>query len=201
MKIGSRDVRPDHWAVCRMVKPQSTVLDLGCGTGDLLDLLVKERNVKGQGIEWQEESIYQCVEKGLTVLHGDIETGLGDFPSASFDYVILNQSMQEVRNVEFVLAEALRVGRQAIVGFPNFCHWRARLDLFFKGQTPVSRALPYRWNNTPNLHYLSMKDFEVFCDEKKINVIQSLGLTAQGQAPFLHNLLSETVVFQIEKDL
>ena len=199
MLVGARDVRPEHWAIAQMIEPGSTALDLGCGQGDLLDLLVKERRVKGQGIELREESIYQCVEKGLTVLHGDIESGLGEFPDKAFDYVILNQSMQEVRNVEFVLKEALRVGRKAIVGFPNMCHWRARLDIFFGGRTPVSRALPYRWHNTPNLHYLSIKDFKEFCKEKGLRILDSYGLTLRGPTPCCPNLLGENAVFKIEQ--
>ncbi len=199
MRVGSRGVRPDHWAISRMIEPGSTVLDLGCGKGDLLALLVGERQAKGQGIELKEESIYECVEKGLTVLHGDIEGGLGEFPDKAFDVVILNQSMQEVRDVEFVLKEALRVGRAAIVGFPNMCHWRSRLDVFFRGRTPVSPALPHRWHNTPNLHYLSLKDFEEFCLEKGLDVLEFYGLTSTGRAPIFPNLLGETVVYKIKE--
>jgi methionine biosynthesis protein MetW len=199
MRPGTRGMRPDHWAIARMIETNATALDLGCGKGELLELLVKERGVKGQGIELREESIYQCVEKGLTVLHGDIESGLGEFPAKAFDYVILNQSMQEVRNVEFVLKEALRVGRKAIVGFPNFCHWRARLDIFFRGRTPVSPALPHRWHNTPNLHYLSVKDFEEFCGEKGLTVLESYGLTHRGRVSLWPNFFGETAVFKIQE--
>jgi methionine biosynthesis protein MetW len=190
-------MRPDYAAILRMVERGSRVLDLGCGKGDLLNLLVKEKAVKAQGIELREESIYECVEKGLTVLHGDIEGGLGEFPDKSFDYVILNQSMQETRNVEFVLKEALRVGKKAIIGFPNMCHWRARFDVFFRGRTPVSPALPYRWHNTPNVHFLSLRDFEEFCREKGLRVMAREGLTARGRARFWPNLFGESAVFSI----
>lgn len=128
---------------------------------------------------------------------GTLRGGLGEFPDKSFDYVILNQSMQETRNVEFVLKEALRVGKKAIVGFPNMCHWRARLDVFFLGRTPVSRALPYRWHNTPNVHFLSLKDFEEFCQEKGLLVLDRQGLTAHGRAPFWPNLFGESAVFKL----
>lgn len=190
-------MRPDYAAILRMIEPGAHVLDLGCGKGDLLALLVKERGVKAQGIDLREESIYECVEKGLTVMHGDIEGGLGQFPDKSFDYVILNQSMQETRNVEFVLKEALRVGKMAIVGFPNMCHWRARLDVFFRGRTPVSPALPYRWHNTPNVHFLSLKDFEEFCQEKGLKVLAREGLTSTGRAWIWPNLMGESAVYKI----
>lgn len=190
-------MRPDYEAIVRMVEPGAQVLDLGCGKGDLLALLVRERHVKAQGIELREESIYQCVDKGLTVLHGDIEGGLGEFPDKAFDYVILNQSMQETRNVEFVMKEALRVGKKAIIGFPNMCHWRARVDVFFRGRTPVSPALPYRWNNTPNVHFLSLKDFEEFCQEKGLKVLDRQGLTAFGRARFWPNLFGASAVYKI----
>jgi methionine biosynthesis protein MetW len=190
-------MRPDHQAIIEMIEPGTKVLDLGCEKGDLLALLEKERGVKAQGVELREESIYECVEKGLTVSHGDIEGGLGQFPDGSFDYVILNHSMQETRNVEFVLKEALRVGKKAIVGFPNMCHWRARLDVFFRGRTPVSPALPYHWHNTPNIHFLSLKDFEEFCREKGLRVLERHGLTRQGRARVWPNLMGESGVFKI----
>ncbi len=190
-------MRPDYDAILRMVESGARVLDLGCGKGDLLALLVKERGVKAQGIDLREESIYECVEKGMTVMHGDIEGGLGQFLDKSFDYVILNQSMQETRNVEFVLKEALRVGKMAIIGFPNMCHWRARFDVFFRGRTPISPALPYRWHNTPNVHFLSLKDFEEFCQEKNLKVLAREGLTSIGSARFWPNLFGESAVYKI----
>jgi methionine biosynthesis protein MetW len=192
-------LRADHAVIAAMVTPGAHVLDLGCGTGDLLAALVKERGVRAQGIELREESIYQCVEKGLTVLHGDIESGLGEFPDGDFDFVILNQTMQETRNVSFVLKEALRVGRAVIVGFPNMCHWKARIDVFFRGRTPVSPALPHRWYNTPNMHFLSLRDFEEFCAEKGIRILEGRGLTPRGPVRWATNLRAETAVYKIAR--
>jgi len=144
--------RIDYRIIYKIIQPKSRVLDLGCGDGELLSFLVKEKKVKAQGIELNEAAIYNCVEKGLSVFHGNIETGLSGYPDNAFDYVILNQSMQEVKDVEHVVDEALRIGRKVIVGFPNFAQLKARSRLFLKGKVPITSSLPYRWYNTPNLH-------------------------------------------------
>ena len=195
----SDSVRLDHKIIYGIVKPGSGVLDLGCGTGELLSLLAKEKDAKVQGIELSEEAIYKCVEKGLSVFHGDIDTGLAEYPDKSFDYVILNQSMQEVRKVDFVIEEALRVGKNVIVGFPNFAYWRARLRLFLKGKTPVTYSLPYRWYNTPNLHFLSISDFKEFCSEKKITISEAYYLGRKRVTKILPNLLALNAIFIITK--
>ena len=191
--------RLDHKVIYGIIEPGSGVLDLGCGEGDLLYLLSKKKGIKAQGIELSEEAIYRCVEKGLSVFHGDIDSGLTEYPDKSFDYVILNQSMQEVRKVDLVINEALRVGRNVIVGFPNFAHWRARLRLLLKGKTPVTYSLPYRWYNTPNLHFLSISDFKEFCAEKGISIISEHYLGKVRPADFLPNLFAINAVFVITK--
>lgn len=193
-----KTVRPDHRIIYEIIAPGSRVLDLGCGTGDLIYFLAREKNAKVQGIELSEEAIYKCVEKGLSVFHSDIDSGLIEYPEKSFDYVILNQSMQEVKKVDFVLAEALRVGRNVIVGFPNFAYVTARLRIFFRGKTPITTSLPYRWYNTPNLHFLSISDFKSFCDEKGITILARYYLGKKGLVRFWPNLFALDAVFVIQ---
>lgn len=195
MDLGN--VRLDNKIVYEIVDPGSKVLDLGCGDGDLLYLLAKGKNVKGQGIELDEKSIYQCVEKGLSVFHSDIDSGLPDYPDKSFDYVILNQSLQQVMKVEFVLKEALRVGKKVIVGFPNFASLQARVNLFFRGRAPISSSLPYHWYDTPNTHFLSIRDFGNYCLEKGIRILGSYYLGKKRTIQFWPNLLALNAVFII----
>jgi methionine biosynthesis protein MetW len=197
MKTG----RLDHTIICHMVEPGATVLDLGCGNGDLLALLRREKEVKGQGIEVKESAIFQCVEKGLSVFHLDFDSGLASFPDNSFDYVILNQSLQETLHVELVMQEVLRVGKKAIIGFPNFAHIRARLQLFFGGKTPVTRALPHLWYNTPNLHFMTISDFEVFARKRKIKVLKRYYFTRNYRVRFFPNLLAMGAIFVIARSL
>lgn len=191
----SDSTRLDHRIIYEIVKPGSRVLDLGCGTGELLSLLAKEKGAKVQGIELSEDAIYKCVEKGLSVFHGDIDSGLSEYPDKSFDYVILNQSMQEVKKVDFVIEEALRVGKEVIVGFPNFAYWRARLRLFLKGKTPMTYSLPYRWYNTPNLHFLSISDFKEFCSEKNITIRDAYYLGRKSVVKIYPNIFALNAIF------
>lgn len=189
--------RPDHDAIVGVVTPGARVLDLGCGNGDLLYRLAREKDARVQGIELNEEAIYQCVEKGLSVFHSDIDSGLIEYPDKSFDFVVLNQSLQEVKKVDFVLREALRVGHRVIVGFPNFAYISARWRLFFSGKAPVTVSLPYRWYNTPNLHFLSISDFKDFCVEKNVKILEAHYLGRHGRIRFWPNLLAWNAVFVI----
>ncbi len=190
-------VRLDHRIIYDIVEPGSRVLDLGCGNGDLIYLLAKEKGARVQGIELSEEAIYRCVEKGLSVFHSDIDSGLSEYPDRSFDYVILNQSLQEARRADFVLREALRVGKKVILGFPNFAHLYARLQLFFAGKTPITPSLPYRWYDTPNLHFLSVSDFRDFCREKKIRILTAYFLGTKRRVRFWANLFALNAIFVV----
>ena len=200
-EINNGIIRLDHRVIFKIIEAGSSVLDLGCGSGELLNFLVEEKKVKAQGIELREKSIYECVEKGLSVFHGDIEGGLGEYPDNSFDYVILNQSMQETKKIEFVLKESLRVGRKVIVGFPNFAYIWSRFNLFFRGKAPVTPSLPYSWYESPNVHFLSIKDFESYCKEKGINIIKTYYLGKNNIVRCFPNLLALNAIFVISRSI
>lgn len=191
--------RPDHRVICDLIVPNAHVLDLGCGDGALMALLVREKGASVQGIELDDEAVHLCVEKGLTVFQGDIESGLADYPERSFDDVILNQSMQEVKKVDFVIEECLRVGRRVIVGFPNFAHIASRWSLFFRGRTPVTPSLPHLWHETPNVRFLTVRDFKEFCDYKGLQIIRAVYLGTGGKLAFLPNLFARDAIFVVEK--
>ena len=195
----SNEIRVDHQIIYRIVEPGARVLDLGCGNGDLLYLLAREKGAKVQGIEVNDSAIYECVKKGLSVFHGDIESGLTEYPKQSFDYVVLNQSLQEVEKVDDLIDEALRVGSKVIVGFPNFAFWGARLMLFFRGKAPVTRSLPYNWNNTPNVRFLSISDFKEFCREKNLKVKEAHYLGKKRSIILWPNLFALNAIFVVTK--
>lgn len=195
----NKAIKFDHKIIFNIVKRNSRVLDLGCGDGELLYNLVQAKNIKAEGIELNEEDIYSCVEKGLSVYHRDIESGLKDYPDNAFDYVILNQIIQEIKNMEFLINETLRVGKKVIIGFPNFAYIKARLDLFFKGVAPITTSLPYQWYNSPNVHFGSLKDFKNFCSDKNIKIIKSYFLREKNMIRFLPNIFAVDGVFLIEK--
>lgn len=193
----SESYRLDHRIIAELIAPGSSILDLGCADGQLLHMLINEKGAHGQGIEIDEQAIYACVALGLNVLHGDIDSGLSEYPDRSFDYVILNQSLQQVRHVEPVLTDSLRVGRKVIVGFPNFAHYGARLQLFFRGRAPVTASLPHQWYETPNLHFLSISDFFCFCREKAIHIERCEYIGDRGPISRLPNLFARNGIFLI----
>jgi methionine biosynthesis protein MetW len=178
----------------------ASVLDLGCGDGDLLAFLIRQKQVRAQGIELSEQAILRCVAEGLSVFQQDVDTGLSEYADNSFDYVILNQTLQQVKKPDFALQEALRVGKKTIVGIPNFAHYKARASIFFWGRVPVTAALPFEWYDTPNLHFLSLTDFVDYCKKKEITIERSFFKTDNRQVKFLPNLLAEFGYFLLTKN-
>ncbi|OPZ31535.1 MAG: hypothetical protein BWZ02_00135 [Lentisphaerae bacterium ADurb.BinA184] len=170
--VPERDlVRNDYRIILDLVEPGSRVLDLGCGSGHLLALLRDRRKVGGYGLELDEERIVECIERGLSVFHCNIDDGLRDFDNQSFDYVILNQTLPVTHKPELVILEMARVGRRSIVSFANFAHWRVRLGLLLNGRMPVSETIPYQWFETPNIHHLTLTDFDVLCRRNRLGVL------------------------------
>ncbi|CAM5311587.1 Methionine biosynthesis protein MetW OS=Afipia felis OX=1035 GN=NCTC12722_00844 PE=4 SV=1 [Afipia felis] len=197
-------VRGDHLLVAEMVAPSSKVLDVGCGEGDLLQLL-EARGIDGRGIELSREGVNSCVAKGLAVVQGDADTDLDNYPDNSFDYVILSQTLQATRQPRKVLENLLRIGSRAIVSFPNFGHWRMRLQLLVKGQMPRTDNLPATWYDTPNIHFCTIKDFVQLCDEINVGMERAVALDLYGRplrlnAPWwFWNLFGEQGVFLLSR--
>ena len=181
------------------IEQGTSVLDLGCGDGELLARLIEEKQVRAQGIEISEQAIHHCVAKGLSVFQEDIDTGLSDYPERSFEYVILNQTFQQVKKPDFVLREALRVGKKTIAGLPNFLYVSARFQMFFKGKVPVTPSLPYEWYDTPNLHFLSIADFQEYCRKRAIQIERSAFIAKNSKVKFLPNLFAEIGLFLLSK--
>jgi methionine biosynthesis protein MetW len=185
----------EHKLIVDLIPQGSSVLDLGCGEGELLYALVNQKGARGQGMEISDQAIYKCVARGLSVLHGDIDTGLPEYGDKSFDYVVLDQSLQQVMSPDKVLREALRVGRWVIVGFPNFAYLPARMQLALRGRTPVTPSLPYEWHDTPNLHFLSITDFFGYCRRRGINIERSFFIGPRGKVRIFPNLLASVGIF------
>ncbi|PLX34904.1 MAG: methionine biosynthesis protein MetW [Hyphomicrobiales bacterium] len=196
--------RLDHLLIADMVEPGSKVLDVGCNDGTLLEMLSTQRQVKGRGIELSQKKVNICVARGLSVIQGDADRDLVDYPADAYDYVILSQTIQATHNPRTVLREMLRVGRHAVVSFPNFGHWRVRGSLFFNGRMPVNESLPYTWYDTPNIHFCTIRDFVDLCDEMKVSVERALAMKNNGEPikmshKRLANLLGEQAVFLLKR--
>jgi methionine biosynthesis protein MetW len=199
------NIRVDLQVIADMVTTGSRVLDVGCGDGALLDWLVHNKDVDGRGIEWSQAGVNACVRQGLSVIQGDAETDLRDYPSDAFDYVILSQTLQATFDPKTVLGEVVRIGRRAIVSFPNFGVWHIRLSLLWRGKMPVTDSLDSAWYETPNIHLCTIADFVELCEDLGIVIEQSMVLDRHGRprslrgTGFLANLLGEQGLFVVSK--
>ena len=199
INLSQQPTKIEHQVIMDWIEQGASVLDLGCGDGELLARLIEEKQVRAQGIELSEQAIHQCVARGLSVFQEDIDSGLSDYADKSFDYVILNQTFQQVKKPDFVLKEALRVGKKTIVGFPNFLYISARFQMFFGGRVPVTPSLPYEWYDTPNLHFLSIADFVKYCRKRDIQIERSAFITKNKKVQLFPNLLAEIGLFLLSK--
>jgi methionine biosynthesis protein MetW len=189
----------EHEVISSWISSGASVLDLGCGDGELLSLLQRIRQVHAQGIELSEQAIHNCVAAGLSVYQQDIDTGLCEYSDKTVDYVILNQTLQQVKKPDFAIKEALRVGKKVVVGFPNFCYITDRFQIFFGGKVPISASLPYQWYDTPNLHFLSIADFKSYCKKNQITVEDAVFVGGNRRVKFLPNLFGEVALFLLSK--
>jgi len=189
--------RVDYDVIVALVEPGSRVLDLGCGDGLLLARLIAEKGARGTGVEISQEGVQAAIARGLSVVQGDLDEGLADYQDQSFDWVILNQTLQSLAKPTLVLEDMLRVGRHVIVGLPNFGHWRLRLGLLFGGHVPSPAGFPYRWYDTPATRLLTIADFRSYAATHAIRIEREVYLSGQGgeQRSSLPNLLAETGIF------
>lgn len=193
--------RVDYELIGSLIEPNSMVLDVGCGDGELLANLVRDKGIKGEGIELNQELVLDCICRRLPVIQQDIEQGFVYYGDKSFDYVILSQTVQTIKNPEKVFKELLRVGKKVIVSFPNFAYWRSRAQLFFRGKAPVAGQLSFEWHNSPNIHFLSLKDFDGLCKKLCVKVEKRIPLVKMSLSPvrFAPNLFAEQVIYVTSK--
>ena len=197
-------IHPNYSEIVKIIEENSKVLDLGCGDGTLLKRLIDEKNVKGTGVEINQENVIQSIKKGLSIIQGNIDEGLADFSDNEMDYVVLNQTLQSTQKPDYVINEMLRVGKKAVVSFPNFAYWRVRAYLFFNGKMPKSKMLPFEWFDTPNIHLLTVRDFFDFCEKRNIQISKSI-LMRRGKVinsrlkKVFADIFAEEVIFVIHK--
>ncbi len=193
----SADVRADFALIAQWVAPNAKVLDLGCGDGSLLSQLRKTHNIRGYGVEKDDANWLKAMNNGVDVIQMDLESGLSGFEAQSFDVVILSQTLQAVLNTEAIVHEMLRVGREVIVTFPNFGYWRNRLQIT-NGRMPVSKTLPYQWYDTPNVHLCTINDFDQFCKNHKISILERCVITNSQTVHFMPNLLGNLAMYRLK---
>jgi methionine biosynthesis protein MetW len=191
--------RSDYAMIGSIVEPRSMVLDLGCGDGELLQWLVENKGVQARGVEINGARVQRAIARGVSVYQGDIDQGLADYPDATFDYVILSQTLQEARHPLKVLREMLRVGRRAIVAFPNYGHWRVRLSHLTSGRAPRTPLFPHDWYDSPNIHFLTVDDFADLARKESWAIEKSIFLSSGRQVSMLPNLMAEVAVFLFRK--
>ena len=196
--------RSDYAIIGEIVEPGSKVLDLGCGDGALLQWLAENKGVDARGVEISGERVHRAIARGVSVYQGDIDQGLADYPDQAFDYVILSQTLQATREPREVLRQMLRVGKRAIVSFPNFAHWQVRLRLVFGGRMPETASLPHKWYDTPNIHLCSIDDFRALCRDMGVRIERAIVLDRNSKPihlpPLVANLLGEQAVFMLRRD-
>lgn len=205
ISFDAHGVRGDHKVVASLVPQGARVLDIGSENGALLQLLARERGVDGRGIELSQDGVNSCVARGLSVIQGDADTDLADYPDDAFDVVVMSQTLQATRDPKGVMRQLLRIGDQAIVSIPNFAFWRNRVQLLFRGRMPVTKYLPYEWYDTPNIHFCSLRDFVVLCQDLDAKVEKAVALSGRGTkipltAPWwVWNLAAEQAVFLLRR--
>jgi methionine biosynthesis protein MetW len=193
----SLEARPDFKVIAEIIQPGTRVLDLGCGEGELLAWLIADKKVIGRGVEIEAANVRKAIARGVSAYQGDIDEGLADYPDKAFDYVILSQTLQETREPLRVLTEMLRVGRKAIISFPNFGHWRVRSAMLISGQAPKTDLFPYDWYDSPNIHFLSINDFEDLCRRHHFPIERRYFLSGSNRVGWLPNLWAQTAVFLV----
>jgi methionine biosynthesis protein MetW len=191
--------RSDYAIISEIVQPGSTVLDLGCGDGELLAWLAENKKVKARGVELVKDKVRQAIARGVSAYQADIQEALDGYPDQAFDYVILSQTLQEARDPLAVLRGMLRVGRRAIVAFPNFGHWTVRLGLLRSGRAPKTKLFPYDWYNSPNIHVLTVVDFELLVAREHWKVERRIFLSGHRQVEVMPNLMAEIAVFLLSR--
>jgi methionine biosynthesis protein MetW len=189
--------RSDYAIIGDIVEPNTRVLDLGCGEGELLDWLARNKNVDARGVEIAGPKVQRAIARGVSVFQSDIDAGLADYPDQAFDYVILSQTLQETRHPREVLHEMLRVGQRGIVAFPNFGHWAVRLSMLLSGRAPRTNLFPYKWYDSPNIHFLTVQDFENLAESDGIHVERRYFLAGRRHISLLPNLLAEVAVYLV----